>query len=369
MLHRLHVRHFTVFADAEFKFSPGLNVIVGTNGTGKSHVLKLGYTVELAYASAPRKIENVYAPTGESTGLLVAVHLISRLDEVFASNGLDNLIRRPNDKAIAAEFADVKVLFGENEAGSFAFTITPSDTRRNELSLYQDPVIAGKGERPVFIPAKEMLSLMPGIIGLSDKYDPLLDLTYTNLARSLVIPLLKSPPDYVQNVLAKLGEIMQGRIEAENGRFYLQPDQGERIEINLVAEGYRKLGTLAYLLANGSLSKDSTLFWDEPEANLNPTLLREVARLLVELANFGFQIVLATHSLFLLKELHILSRRAKQNKARYFGLFKGPEGDTQVETTDDFELLQHITALDAELYQAFDYEETLDQDDANDTRG
>ncbi|GAA4019049.1 hypothetical protein GCM10022408_36280 [Hymenobacter fastidiosus] len=44
MLKRLLIKDFTVFADADFTFGPGLNVIVGTNGTGKSHVLKLGYT-------------------------------------------------------------------------------------------------------------------------------------------------------------------------------------------------------------------------------------------------------------------------------------------------------------------------------------
>ncbi len=43
MLKTLHIRQFTVFQDARFEFSNGLNVIVGDNGTGKTHVLKLGY--------------------------------------------------------------------------------------------------------------------------------------------------------------------------------------------------------------------------------------------------------------------------------------------------------------------------------------
>jgi DNA repair ATPase RecN len=48
MLKHLHVQNFTVFANAEFAFGPGLNVVVGANGTGKSHVLKLGYAAEVA---------------------------------------------------------------------------------------------------------------------------------------------------------------------------------------------------------------------------------------------------------------------------------------------------------------------------------
>ena len=58
MLNCLHVQNFTVFADATFEFSPGLNVIVGTNGTGKSHVLKLGYAAQVVYAGAPREVFN-----------------------------------------------------------------------------------------------------------------------------------------------------------------------------------------------------------------------------------------------------------------------------------------------------------------------
>lgn len=43
MLKTLNIKQFTVFQDARFEFSPGLNVIVGDNGTGKIHVIKLGH--------------------------------------------------------------------------------------------------------------------------------------------------------------------------------------------------------------------------------------------------------------------------------------------------------------------------------------
>lgn len=51
MLKTLTLKNFTVFPTAELEFSPGLNVIVGENGTGKSHLLKLGYAVLRRYAS------------------------------------------------------------------------------------------------------------------------------------------------------------------------------------------------------------------------------------------------------------------------------------------------------------------------------
>jgi len=37
----LKLQNFTAFRDAEFKFNSGINVFVGENGTGKTHLLKL----------------------------------------------------------------------------------------------------------------------------------------------------------------------------------------------------------------------------------------------------------------------------------------------------------------------------------------
>ena len=41
MLQSLRIRDFTVFKKADLTFAPGLNVIIGANGTGKTHLLKL----------------------------------------------------------------------------------------------------------------------------------------------------------------------------------------------------------------------------------------------------------------------------------------------------------------------------------------
>ena len=43
MLDELVIHNFTVFRQARFEFGRGLNVLIGDNGTGKTHVLKLGY--------------------------------------------------------------------------------------------------------------------------------------------------------------------------------------------------------------------------------------------------------------------------------------------------------------------------------------
>jgi len=41
----LSIENFTLFGKNQFKFSDGLNIIVGENDTGKSHLLRLLYSL------------------------------------------------------------------------------------------------------------------------------------------------------------------------------------------------------------------------------------------------------------------------------------------------------------------------------------
>ena len=42
-LTRIEAENFTVFEDITIPFSKGLNVLVGENGMGKTHIMKLSY--------------------------------------------------------------------------------------------------------------------------------------------------------------------------------------------------------------------------------------------------------------------------------------------------------------------------------------
>jgi len=44
-LTRLTLSSFTVFEDVALDFDPGINVFIGPNGTGKTHALKIMYSV------------------------------------------------------------------------------------------------------------------------------------------------------------------------------------------------------------------------------------------------------------------------------------------------------------------------------------
>lgn len=81
-------------------------------------------------------------------------------------------------------------------------------------------------------------------------------------------------------------------------RFYLKPGTQAKLEFNLVAEGLRKIALLWQLIKNGTLEKGSVLFWDEPEANINPKYIPVLAELLIMLETEGVQILFLHMTIF-----------------------------------------------------------------------
>jgi predicted ATPase len=356
MLKRLNIQNFTVFADAEFEFGPGLNVIVGTNGTGKSHVLKLGYV-------AARVTARILGDEGMAPGPdNWEVYLSERLKDVFQPEELSKLVRWNAEVPTASVVADFDDYY-ENLA--FNFSVKPDlpfDYWNHPVNVDNHPTNSLLN-RAIFIPPKEVLTLLwlrsiykRRILPIDDTYPALLDLLSE-------IPL-RHPSDVANLVLTKLGEILGGHIEVDGDRSYIVSSK-RKLEMNLAAEGLRKFAMLERLLRNGVLTPENPLFWDEPEANLNPQLLRELAKILAELARNGFQIILATHSMSLLKQLHILSRQPTETPLPiyYFGLNARPGQPTTVIRRDNFEYLPDIVALEVELEQADDLEEVFARED------
>ena len=129
--------------------------------------------------------------------------------------------------------------------------------------------------------------------------------------------------------------------------------------MHLVAEGMRKLAMLARLIATGSLLDKGYLFWDEPEANLNPKIIRIVAKTILQIAASGIQVFIATHSLFLLRELHVVQKREFSSfDTRCFGLHIETDGLVTVRQGSTMDDIGEIAALDEDLQQSERYIDT-----------
>ena len=338
MLKSLHIDNFTVFSSSKIRFVEGINVIIGENGLGKSHLLKLAYCAT-----------NI-SHTAGSNGITKQDYqrqIAKKLCGVFRPDNLGRLTRRKKGRNRCV----VKVRFKDN-TNDFAFSFATNS--REEVSL--DKVMAGGINSPaIFFPTMEIISIFPGFAAsYRDKYLSF-DETYYDLCLALERPLKRGKPyDDVNSFLEPIEKVLGGKVQCENGRFSLALPGRGNMEISLVAEGHRKFATIAYLLANGSILRNGMLFWDEPETNLNPALMRDLAQIIIHLMQMGIQVFLTSHSLFFIKELDFQLRKTQDVPSQWFAFGGNPEGITIAEG-NSLEEVEPIRALDVEIDQSDRY--------------
>ncbi|WP_341580961.1 AAA family ATPase [Marinobacter metalliresistant] len=342
MLKKLKLTDFTVFSDSELSFAPGLNVVVGENGCGKSHLLKVAYSVIANSAEEGKK------PTaGDPTKNTLQKTIADKLVHVMRPETLGRLAAR----APGRKRCEVAFKFDDSQLDcTFSF----ATSSKSEVQINQLP---GKWHEksPVFIPTRELLTIFPNFVSVYENHYLEFEETYRDTCLLLGALALRGPREkQIAELLKPLEEAMGGKVVLDkNGRFYLQLPGKGNMEMPLVAEGLRKLAMIARLISTGSLLDKGYLFWDEPETNLNPKLVKLVAKVIYHLCQQGIQVFIATHSLFLLRELEVLSqeREFKKVKHRYFALKPETHG-VEVEQGERIDDLNTLVLLDEELSQS-----------------
>lgn len=309
MVNSISLKGFTSFVDNSFSFVNGVNVFIGKNGTGKTHILK-------CLASTIQARRDFLAKKTNSKEQFEHI-LAENITHYFKPDFIGNLTCK---NVVSGKTTVCVTIEGKNLTFSFSSTSKTTvkiekDNRWNDCPF-------------IYIPPREMFSLFEGFIGLSSKRELSFDQTYINLAHSLALPLLR---DLEKNPLKSAIELLERelgfKVVQMNGRFYIQTAHGNT-EAHLVAEGLRKLASILYLILNGEINTDTVLFWDEPESNLNPALIRVVAEFIKELQRCGLQIFIATHDYLLTHTLSLYSEYKEQTGMNvcFFGLSEKGNG-------------------------------------------
>ena len=344
MLKELDLENFTTFKHAKIHFASGLNVVVGQNGSGKTHLLKLAYSAIYASARGHRD-QDAANPTKSQ----LQTNLAEKLCNVFRPDELGRLVRRGRGRQrcqVACRFAP----------GQQALRFSFSTASQSEVVVSKTPS-AWIDKLPVYLPTRELLTIYPGFVSLYETTHLPFEETWRDTCILLGAPLARGPREKrIKELLEPLEKAMGGKIELDKaGRFYLNNADGS-MEMHLVAEGIRKLATIARLIATGSLGDKGYLFWDEPESNLNPRVVKIVARTILHLCQTNIQVFLASHSLFLIRELDILLRSDafKDVNCQFIGLNPGADG-VEVQQGPSVDDIGDISALDEELSQSDRY--------------
>ena len=313
---RLVLKRFTAFDKLDLKFSPGINVLIGENGTGKTHIMKAAYAaceVSKSRKNFADKLVLVFLPSGQNMG---------RLAKRNRGGGNSSLEVYRGDLRLRVSFTSQTKRFEKAEiSGADAWSDNPVNC--------------------VFIPAKEMLSNAPGF--LSEYSEGRLN--FEEVYQDLILRAKKRPSKAGikgdrRKLLERIQETIAGKVieKEQRDEFFLRSDQGEDLEFTLLAEGMKKLALIWLLIQNDSLAHGSILFWDEPEANLNPKMYRQVIQILRELRRLGVQIFLATHDWGILKELDIA--KEDEDQVMFHALYRKEgatkEGEIDCNSTDNF---------------------------------
>ena len=322
-LKEITMEDFTVFHRLTIKFSRGVNIFLGENGMGKTHVMKALY-------SACQAVK----PDVSFSHKLVCVF---RPDDY----GIHRLVRRMNHGGRAR----VRV---ESDQQAIQASFTNRTPKWNADVFYEDAWEKQTGNtESTFIPAKEILSNAYNLSDAVRKGNVEFDDTYVDIIAAARIDISRGPGTAEQKkYLKSLQKITQGRVAMADERYYLKPGNQARIEFNLVAEGVRKIALLWQLVKNGTLEKGAVLFWDEPEANINPKYLPVLVELLLELQRNGVQIFISTHDYILAKYFEL--RTLLRDEVVYHSLYREEVSkDICVETEKKFSTLKHNAIMTA----------------------
>jgi len=332
----LRLTNFTCFADLEVSFSEGINVIIGENGLGKTHLLKVLFWLGDTGFSDFNSVVGFEGASAETTDL----------NKIYEYDRLKNFVNAFDNQSKYSMFLGFSNYFGVKD--TLQLTGKKKD-KRFQIQIQPSKTIDDEAEY-LFIPVLEMLSWYKGFIPAYENRESSIDYVYYLLARSLApLPLkgekLKEQKALIQELENELGfEVVR-----QGDEFFIAFAKDQVHNTKLVASGINKLAQLIYLIMNGSLTKDSIIFWDEPEAGLNPKYIVLVAKFLQTLAKAGCQIFVATHDYLL---SHTLSLAAEYRDVepetpamRFHSLYKTEEG-TQIESADTLPEIQHNSILD-----------------------
>lgn len=295
----VHLENFAAFSEFHWSSHGRINVIVGENDTGKSHLLKVLYAVaKTAGDLATKEVERDEVPRAYR----------NKLRWTFQTPPSLRKLIKEGAKSLRVETELLQRKYG--------FNITRVDGANAAKFRLTPDAYTGEDVSAVFLPPKEILTIFAAIELSREKYEIYgFDDTYYDLLKLLRIPPTQGKITPKLSAIADdLDGFFEGRIVKSKSSDDFVFRRG-KVDYSMpqTADGIKKLGTLTRLIRSRSLNKGSILFLDEPETNLHPRAISIFTQMLFRLGQAGVQVYLATHSYFVLKQLEILAKEHRMS--------------------------------------------------------
>ena len=278
----------------------------------------------------------------KSSDLDVFIQINELLDD------LEDIINQNDSKEESVKRAFKKILYSEflgeitnknsnlkskvmiKEKSNDILDITFSDVKDIEFKIYDELYFndATIIETPMILNYQEPISDSKTYFEIRDKKDRLYFLGMPNVPlhiKDLDTKLKDSIYDdnlFKDNsqLQEKVYEIINGKmmfIQNEQEFVYLKRDGKKYNNLN-TANGIKSFGIIQMLENGGFLDDRSLIVIDEPEVHLHPKWQLKYAELIVELVKADINILITTHSPYMLEALEIYSKAIKYKTNYYF---------------------------------------------------
>ncbi|SMY33248.1 AAA family ATPase [Photobacterium andalusiense] len=124
------------------------------------------------------------------------------------------------------------------------------------------------------------------------------------------------------------------------------------ININLTASGITNLGLIGLLLKQNVIARGSFIFVDEPEVNLHPAWQRVLIDVLYRLSRSGINIVMASHSVDMMKYIENIMEDLDDNEINaHFAVTQMSKEGYSV--NDELDPLEKLSAIKSDLNSSY----------------
>lgn len=312
MIQKITIKNFFNYENLTIENLPNITVLIGENDTGKTGLLKILY--------ATAKGLEIFSRRNLSVDTSFKKVLAEKLFNVFQprKNGIGDMVTKGSKDKLS-----VDITFKRSDKTNYKQDIhfTFGETTTQTINDCTDrPDIAPDDFNVLFIPSKEVLTAFKAIKFTREPHYLFgFDDTYLDLIKALEIPTQKGKiSEGLVKINRDLEELFEGVINpTEREESFLFKKGNTEYSISMTAEGIKKIGILTTLIRNRQLGKNTILFFDEPETALHPKAVRLLTEMIVEMSKAGVQIVLSTHSYFVIKQLTNCAKRANKNGEKF----------------------------------------------------
>ncbi|WP_432785390.1 hypothetical protein AAEX37_02230 [Oligella sp. MSHR50489EDL] len=118
------------------------------------------------------------------------------------------------------------------------------------------------------------------------------------------------PTEEFVKLSLELQETILGKLSVnEAGEIQYHDESGAVTPLSLAATGVSNLGLIDLLIHNNVIKKGSFLIIDEPESHIHPKWQVKLMEVLFKMARLGVNVIIATHSLDMLKKLQLIAKQ------------------------------------------------------------